>query len=182
MRSRPPAQQKSDEMAIASQQRHLTLSADQIGEHWDRPDNRVALGGEASHAPNIPPAGGERRDGNFVARCETANINLEPEAATALANRILEIAEEVERAERAIKKQLLEAADRGDVQRISHLVRRWMEVPVIEVLQESPDRLRGGLAATCDKEERVTDTRCQLCSAREGVDPDKRSVRKKASV
>lgn len=48
----------------------------------------------------------------------------------------MEIAEEVERGERAIKRRLLEAADRGDVRQVSRLVRRWMEVPVAEVLQD----------------------------------------------
>ena len=60
-----------------------------------------------------------------------------PVAAGALATRILEIAEEVERAELAIKKRLVEAADRGDVRQVSRLLRRWMEVPVAEVLREN---------------------------------------------
>ena len=52
----------------------------------------------------------------------------------ALARTVLEIAEEVERDERRIKHEILEAAGHGDLAVIVRIVRRWLELPVRQVL------------------------------------------------
>ncbi len=51
-----------------------------------------------------------------------------------LSNMLVDLAEEVHRAEERIKQEILDAAERGDNQRVVELMRRWMTLPVTEVL------------------------------------------------
>jgi hypothetical protein len=66
----------------------------------------------------------------------------------ALARTVLEIAAEVERDERRIKHEILEAAGRGDLAAVIRIVRRWLEVPVREVLALAVERPGTGAVGT----------------------------------
>lgn len=66
----------------------------------------------------------------------------------ALARTVLEIAAEVERDERRIKHEILEAAGLGDLAAVIRIVRRWLDVPVREVLAFAVERAGSGAVGT----------------------------------
>ena len=57
-----------------------------------------------------------------------------------IARTVLEIADEIERTEMAIKKELLKTARNGDVQRIEEIVKRWISEPVSNVLSDDEEK------------------------------------------
>lgn len=62
---------------------------------------------------------------------------------TMMAKAVLEIADEIERAETAIKKELLNAAKDNDLNRIKTIVSRWISEPVSNVLVDDT-RIKSG--------------------------------------
>lgn len=53
------------------------------------------------------------------------------------ARTVLDLSAEVERADAAIKAEILRAARAGDSQRVAQVVERWLSLPVAEVLAPS---------------------------------------------
>ena len=64
----------------------------------------------------------------------TGGHESEPHPSEVLAEAILNAARAVEHAEHLIKADILRAAERGDTNRIKHVVGRWMKGPVSQVL------------------------------------------------
>lgn len=55
-----------------------------------------------------------------------------------LAKTLLEIAAALEHAEEMIKQQILKAAHEGDMHRVKAIVRKWLNQPVADVLDQEP--------------------------------------------
>ncbi len=55
------------------------------------------------------------------------------------AKTLLEIADAVEHAEEMIKRQILKAAHDGDMKRVKAIVRKWLNQPVANVLDQEAD-------------------------------------------
>lgn len=53
---------------------------------------------------------------------------------------LLDTAAETERAEAAIKAEILRAAAAGDNERVAQVVARWQNLPAVEVLSPSPPK------------------------------------------
>jgi hypothetical protein len=62
-----------------------------------------------------------------------------------LARTLLDLAASIENEEQRIKREILEAAKSGHLDRVCGIVQRWLSVPVDEVLRQAPND-RAGLS------------------------------------